>query len=277
MASPSDYSDSDLKQIIENYREQVEVVNIVEKKIRELQSKKKTKKEEEQLNELKTQLPNDIEDLKTWKQDAEEAQKILMKRQEKPAKPSPLINRDRKLYISLVRRWLGKALSAEELKTVESLLNACTSKEKMKRIYNSYRDIALAKVPSTQAMTAEELDQRENPLSDVVPVIQAFARSKLSQNISHSKQPLVQPKPPKRVSRPPEEPISTQTQTSQTQTLVPLNAFKFIEKGENRFLEPMTPEKAEELAMKKKSIKSVTILNGNRFKRKPYIIYSRAH
>ena len=202
-----------------------------------------------------------------------------MKRQskEKPAKPSPLINRDRKLYISLVRRWLGKALSAEELKTVESLLNACTSKEKMKRIYNSYRDIALAKVPSTQAMTAEELDQRENPLSDVVPVIQAFARSKLSQNISHSKQPLVQPKPPKRVSRPPEEPISTLTQTSQTQTLVPLNAFKFIEKGENRFLEPMTPEKAEELAMKKKSIKSVTILNGNRFKRKPYIIYSRAH
>ena len=44
MTSPSDYSDSDLKQIIENYREQVEVVNIVGKKKENFSQKRKPKK-----------------------------------------------------------------------------------------------------------------------------------------------------------------------------------------------------------------------------------------
>ena len=247
-------------------------MNETEQKINVLQSKKKTKKEDEELNELKSQLRIDIEDLKLWKHDAEEAQKNLISRQpkEKPSKANPQANRDRSLYIYLVNRWLGKALSSEEMKTVVSLLNATTTKDKMKRIYNTYREIALKKVPSTQALTAEEIDQRENPLEEFVPSIQTFARAKLSQKLAQSRQPLVQPKPPKSVSKP-----SNETQTSQTQTLVPLNAFKFIEKGENRFLEPITPEKADDLAMKKKTIKSETILNPDRFKRKPHVWYSR--
>ena len=101
-------------------------------------------------------------------------------------------------------------------------------------------------------------------------------------------QPLVVPKPPKSVSKPKpattaplpapivEDSTGAQTQTSQTQTLIPLNAFKFIEKGNKRFLEPMTPEKAEELSIKKKTIQSETILNPDRFKRKPHVWYSRA-
>ena len=66
----------------------------------------------------------------------------------------------------------------------------------------------------------------------------------------------------------------SETQTAQTQTLVPLNAFKFVEKGDQKFLEPVTPIKAEELQMKKKLIKSVVMLDPNRYKRKPYIIHS---
>ena len=82
--------------------------------------------------------------------------------------------------------------------------------------------------------------------------------------------PIVQPKPPKTVSK-----QLAETQTSQTQTLVPLNAFKFIEKGDKRYLEPLTPEQADELTMKKKTIESVVMLNPNRFQRKPYGVYSR--
>ena len=266
----TDMTDSQLKEVIQNYSEQVDLVNNVEHKIHELQSKKKTKKEEDELISLMKQLPNDIEDLKLWKKDAEKAQKILEERQSK-GKQSAQINRDKKLYSSLIHRWLSKGLSEKELKTAVGLINACTTKEKMKSIYNQYRNIALSRAPSTQALTAEEVEQRENPLEDIVPSVQAFARAKLSQKLVQSKYPLVQPKPPKSVSK-----QLAETQTSQTQTLVPLNAFKFIEKGDKKFLEPMTPEKAEELAIKKKTITSETILNPDRFKRKPHIWYSRA-
>ena len=282
----TDMTDSQLKEVIENYSEQIDLVNNVEHKIHELQSKKKTKKEEDELVSLMKQLPNDIEDLKLWKKDAEKAQKILEERQSK-GKQSAQINRDKKLYSSLIHRWLSKGLSEKELKTAVGLINACTTKEKMKSIYNQYRNIALSRAPSTQALTAEEVEQRENPLEDIVPSVQAFARAKLSQRVVQSKYPSVLEKPPKHVSRPhsarasqpqplPEDSTGAQTQTSQTQTLVPLNAFKFIEKGNKRFLEPMTPEKAEELSIKKKTITSETILNPNRFQRKPHIWYSRA-
>ena len=194
----------------------------------------------------------------------------------------------------LVRRWLSKSFSAEEINKIELLINASTSKDKMKHIYEHYKAIADEGQSSTGAS--------KKPINEIAPVIQAFTRSKLSQNIRQSKQPLVMPKPPKSVSTPKQQvperlipvPKMTETQipsledmmykhyskgaasqTSQTQTLVPLNAFKFIEKGENRFLEPITPEKADDLAMKKKTIKSETILSPDRFKRKPHVWYSR--
>ena len=75
---------------------------------------------------------------------------------------------------------------------------------------------------------------------------------------------IVLPKPPKH-----------QTQTSQTQTLVPISAFKYIEKGNNKFLQPMTPERAEELNVKKKTVQNVVLLDPNRYKRKPHIRYSQ--
>jgi len=264
-------SDEELRKIVQNYIKQIRIVEEADKKINELKSKKKNKKEEAELDEMKRQFAMDEEDLRKWKADADEANKLLKQREMKKVTMVE-INRTRTIYFTLVKRWLSHALSPQEILAVESSLKATTSKEKMKRIYDIYREKALNRVPSTQAMTSEEIEQIGNPLEEMVPTIQAFARSKISQKVAQGKHPLVQPKPPKSVSKP-----SNETQTSQTQTLVPLNAFKFIEKGENRFLEPMTPEKAEELAMKKKSIKSVTILNGNRFKRKPYIIYSRAH
>ena len=274
MSSHNDYSDQDLEKFIDYYNEQLEIVKKVDKKIAELKSKKKSKKEEIELAELQEQLLRDIEDLKTYKEDADKAEDILKRRRFIAGKQSTSLSRDRKLYITLARRYLSKGLSDKEIKTVESLINACTTKEKMKSVYNQYRNIALSKAPSTQALTAEEIDQRENPLEEVIPVIQAFARAKLS----HGKHPSVLQKPPKHVSRPStsREVQGAQTQTSQTQTLVPLNAFKFIEKGNKRFLEPMTPEKAEELAIKKKTIQSETILNPDRFKRKPHVWYSRA-
>ena len=71
------------------------------------------------------------------------------------------------------------------------------------------------------------------------------------------------PKPPK------------SSTTSQTQTIVPYNAFKFVEKGNNRYLETISPEKAEELQMKKKMIQSAVLLDPNRYKRKPYVVKSR--
>ena len=287
MTSYNQYSDEQLLKFIETYNDQLEIVSEVEKRINELQSKKKSKKEEEELIQLRQQLTLDIQDLQTYKEDAIGAQEVLKLRQGKKSKPVTVLSRDRKLYITLARRYLSKGLSEKELKTVESLINACTTKEKMKSIYNQYRNIALSKAPSTQALTAEEIEQRENPLDDVVPTVQAFARAKLSQKLAHNKHPSVLEKPPKHVSRPHsaralqpqpliEDSTGAQTQTSQTQTLVPLNAFKFIEKGNKRFLEPMTPETAEELSIKKKTIKSVTILNPDRFKRKPHVWYSRA-
>ena len=282
----TDLTDGELKKILENYSEQIDIIRNIKKRIHELQSKKKTKKEEDELFTLMKQLPNDIEDLKLWEGDADKAQQILMEIQSK-GKQSIQLNRDKKLYSSLIHRWLSKGLSEKELKTAVGLINACTTKEKMKSIYNQYRNIALSRAPSTQALTAEEHEQRENPLEDIVPSVQAFARAKLSQRVVQSKYPSVLEKPPKHVSRPhsvrasqpqplPEDSTGAQTQTSQTQTLVPLNAFKFIEKGNKRFLEPMTPETAEELSIKKKTIKSVTILNPDRFKRKPHVWYSRA-
>ena len=218
---------------------------------------------------MKRQFIMDEEDLRKWKVDADEATKLL-KEQEMKKATMVEINRTRAIYFSLVKRWLSPALSPQEILAAESSLKATTSKEKMKRIYDIYREKALNRVPSTQAMTSEEIEQIGNPLEEMVPTIQAFARSKISQKVAQGKHPLVQPKPPKSVSKP-----SNDTQTSRTQTLVPLNAFKFIEKGENRFLEPITPEKADDLAMKKKTIKSETILSPDRFKRKPHVWYSR--
>jgi len=272
MSTYNEYSDEQLMRFIEYYQQQAEIVEEVGKRIHELQSKKKSKKEEEELAKLKEQLQKDIEELHKYKEDAEGAQQVLKVRQYKKGKQtsSTSLNRDKKLYISLARRYLSKGLSEKEMKTVESLLTACTTKDKMKRVYEQYREIALTKAPSTQALTAEEIELRENPLEEVMPPIQAFARAKLSEKIRQSKEHMVLPKPPKHISH------GATTQTSQTQTLIPLNAFKFIEKGNKRFLEPMTQEKAEELAIKKKTIKTETILNPDRFKRKPHVWYSRA-
>ena len=74
------------------------------------------------------------------------------------------------------------------------------------------------------------------------------------------------PKPPKYVSQ--------SSSTAQTQTTAPHDAFKMKEKGSIKYLQPISPEKAEELETKIKTVQSVVLLNPNRYKRKPYVVRS---
>ena len=81
------------------------------------------------------------------------------------------------------------------------------------------------------------------------------------------------PKPPK--VAPKITPATTQT--SQTQTLVPAHAFRFIENNKGiKFMEPLTPEKAAELAQVKKTVRSVVFRPNNRYERKPHVTNSRS-
>ena len=82
-------------------------------------------------------------------------------------------------------------------------------------------------------------------------------------------QPRNQPVPELEESSPPI------AQTTQTQTTVPYTSFQFIEKGKNRYIEPITIKKMEELAQVKKTVKNAVLLNPHRYKRKPYIVRSQ--
>ena len=68
--------------------------------------------------------------------------------------------------------------------------------------------------------------------------------------------------------------VSQSSSTAQTQTTAPHDAFKMKEKGSIKYLHPISPEKAEELETKIKTVQSVVLLNPNRYKRKPYVVRS---
>jgi len=281
-------SNEELNKIIADYNKQLKLVDIAEKRFNDLKSfKKLNKREKDELDFLASQLEQDIKDLREWEKHASDAERILQHRKSKgimvetPSSSSPQasssseanLKKSRTTYIMLTKRWLSRTFSPVEINQIEKLINAATSKEKIVHIYEHYKDISDQALSSTQALTTEGIEQTENPLGDIAPIIQAFARSKLSENIRESKQHLVLPKPPKRVSRPPtEEPIGTQT--SQTQTASPYGAFKFVDNKDNKILQPISPEKAEELAIKKKIVKNVVMLSPDRFRRKPYVVHS---
>ena len=273
-----------LRDVIKYYHEQVDIVKATEGKIKGIESlQKRSKEDEKNLKQAKEQLVIDLADLDTWAEDATFANQILKEREQEatphrvikgytkhtavktyPQQPHLVqtvqvrLKQLRAVYKTNLRK-LVHALTPEELKNAEAEISASGGKQQMKRVYEHYKDLALTRAPSTQAITAEEIEQEQgNPLDDVVPTIQAFARSKLAEKIRSKN--IVMPKPPKSSS------------TSQTQTVVPYNAFKFVEKGKNRYLETISPEKAEELEMKKKT---VVLLDPTRYKRKPYVVKSR--
>ena len=177
----------------------------------------------------------------------------------------PKIKQLRSLYKSHLRRWLSSVLSPEEIRNAEDDLNTANGEQQLKSIYDHYKQLAFSKGASTQALTAEEVERiQSDPREDVVPRIQAFARAKLSEKIRSNN--IVMPKPPKYVSQ--------SSSTAQTQTTAPHDAFKMKEKGSIKYLQPISPEKAEELETKIKTVQSVVILDPNRYKRRPYVVKS---
>ncbi len=254
-----------------------------ESKKRSLEAKGITKNEKATLTSSIARIQENLKKLSTelegLKQQRTEAQKVKYVVENyilKGVLPTEQLskfqfsNTKRGYILSIINLHKKNTLSPEELRTAKEELNSATTKEQMKRIYDNYRQLALNREPSTQAITSEQIEQeaeRGDPLEEVegyLKTIQSFSRAKLS-GMEKGKH-IVLPKPPKRVS---------ETQTSQTQTLLPLNAFKFIEKNNAKFLEPLTPEKAEELAIKKKTVTSAVLLDPNRYKRRPYVVRSQ--
>ena len=75
------YPDSELKKVINNYYDQVDIVRVTQKKIREIElNPKKSKSDEQKIQALRNQLKNDKQDLITWDSDAHVAELILKKR-----------------------------------------------------------------------------------------------------------------------------------------------------------------------------------------------------
>ena len=292
--------DNKLKLIIEYYYEQVDIVRGDEKKIKELKSKPQSKKTAKELIALMKQYEVDKGDLIQLDSDARIAETILAERQgdapiqyQKVARSPNATQLEAPIYDAPVHRQKvtkSTPVTTHTAQLEENKKYKVRDIDRYKHVRTGYK-IQLLKFESKldrnvlqTAMDSIQYANNKNEMKDIFNYYKAVANgeqvperlippqsSSAETHPPQSSSAETQPKPPKYVSQ------GIATQTAHTQTLVPLNAFKFIEKGENRFLEPMTPEKAEELAMKKKSIKSVTILNGNRFKRKPYIIYSRAH
>ena len=255
--------DHSLRKIIQNFVDQKDVVETLNKKIQHLEAiKNKTQDDKDRIASNKTVLARDLRDLKMWEHEAGIAHEILVQRKREQSKGK--FKRSRHAYVMLLKRYT-ETLTSDEMRSAISELNATDNKDTMRKIFTHYQTLVLNREPSTQALTAEEVERiQANPLEELAPTIQAFARAKLSEKIRGNN--IVMQKPPKSIS---------QAKTTQTQTVVPYNAFKFTEKGNQRFMEPITPEKAEELQMKKKTIQSVVLLDPNRYKRRPYIVRSR--
>ena len=261
-----------MNEFVKTYYEQVDSIMVNKNKIKALKSKKElTSKGAQELKKLQDLLKLDMQDLITYEEDATLAEQFLAERESIPQRVTkqkislnesvrtiappqkykvksvvvPEASKHVKIgYINSINSRLKHLLGEEEINEAISRITKAHGATEMKKIYNYYKQ--LSRGPRPERL----LPQKASSSTDT---------------------PIVQSKPPKTISK-----QLAETQTSQTQTLVPLNAFKFIEKGEKRFLEPMTPEKAEELAIKKKTITSETILNPDRFKRKPHVWYSRA-
>ena len=150
----------------------------------------------------------------------------------------PKIKQLRSLYKSHLRRWLSSVLSPEEIRNAEDDLNTANGEQQLKSIYDHYKKLASGELSSSEPSSSAPIKTEG----------------------------IVMPKPPKHVSQ--------SSSTAQTQTLVPHDAFKFKEKGSIKYLQPISPEKAEELETKIKTVQSVVLLNPNRYKRKPYVVRS---
>ena len=264
---------NELKELIGYYYEQVDLVKDDEQQIKVLRSQPQNKKNTQKLEQLMQQYNRDKIDLIQIDSDARIAENILAERkgdapvqQRRVTKSTPVTKHDALLVEQTKKRVvktyrdpkyririgylvslskLREKLKPDDFQTAVDSINFAKDKNEMIDIYKFYK--ARAK--------GEQVPERLLP--------------KPTMTQTTTIDPMIIDKQPKYVSK------GATSQTSQTQTLVPLNAFKFIEKGENRFLEPITPEKADDLAMKKKTIESVIMLNPNRFRRKPHVVYSR--
>ena len=195
---------------------------------------------------------------------------------------SQLANIKRGYILSIVNLHNKNALSPEELRTAKDKLNSADNKEQMKRIYDHYRQLALNRAPSTQAITSEQIEQEaaEDPREEAVLKLQKFARSMKGKH-------TVLPKPPKHVSIK-HQPIPITEQVPE----IDIVEGDLLKNGElyqpkvtgvsaptymydGKLVKPITPEKEDELSTAKRTVKNVVMLSPDRFKRKPYVIHSR--
>ncbi len=63
------------------------------------------------------------------------------------------------MYIYLMRRWLSSDLKPEEIKRYIDEINNTSTKEQMKSIYEPYKNLVLKREPSTQMLTAEQIEE----------------------------------------------------------------------------------------------------------------------
>ena len=187
-------------------------------------------------------------------------------------------------------------INSEYSKLISLFKSATTTEEKArieKQIKKKQEDIEIIKGRISRLQDWEYEERRQ--LDD----LERATRTKIHREIEQNTPSIALPKPPKSVSKPTAShvvPVAVPTtlditpapttapamasvpmttQTSQTQTLVPLNAFKFIEKNNQRYLEPINSQKAEDLERINKKVKSVLMLDPNRYKRKLHITRSR--
>ena len=260
-------TDKELQDVIQNYLEQEDLVKEDEKALSSLESiSHRTKKQDSELKTLKEQYEIDVEDLKEWKRTAKNAEQLLKER-EQESKPHKVvksatptrhttdsykvtekykryktrtinINQIKGLAKSHIRRWLARKLTKSAITNAYMEIDEAKDHKEIEMIYDHYKKLASGELSSSEPSSSAPIKTEG----------------------------IVMPKPPKHVSQ--------SSSTAQTQTLVPHDAFKFKEKGSIKYLQPISPEKAEELETKIKTVQSVVILDPNRYKRRPYVVKS---
>ena len=120
------------------------------------------------ITEHKTVLTNPIS--------RHQAEKVFP--QQKYAVKKINLNQLRSLYLRHINENLTTSLSPKELKQAISIINASTKTEKMKKIYNYYKSMADKRAPSTQAMTAEMIENiaQVDPREEDAIKLQRFVR-----------------------------------------------------------------------------------------------------
>ena len=113
-----------------------------------------------------------------------------------PPPHKAVIERTRNLYFSHIKRYLTH-LSPKQYEQAIAEIQSANGIHAMKQIYNYYKDI---EITHTQSLTSLQSNETQDDLlEDLVPTIQSFVKSKLSEKKAVAKQ---MKKPEHRIVKP---------------------------------------------------------------------------